>query len=159
VDADVVDWSQITAIAGALAAAVAADRPPDVVVGVLRGGMIPAVLLAHHLGVRDVRAVAVTHTEADGVNAAKTSLPTLLNPASLGDVAGRDVLVVDDVAGTGETLEAARSLVCAGQVSAARTVVCVLNEANWPAPAVGQRTPTYIGRRVQRWVVFPWERS
>jgi hypoxanthine phosphoribosyltransferase len=64
--AAVLDWAAVTTITGTLAKAVAVGSRPDVVVGVLRGGMIPAVMLAHALGLREVRALDVTHTIADG---------------------------------------------------------------------------------------------
>ncbi|MEU8781362.1 phosphoribosyltransferase family protein [Streptomyces sp. NPDC048637] len=77
-------------------------QPPhrQAVVGTMRGGVLPAVWLAHRLGIRDVRTVEVTHTTDDGINAAKTRLPAARNPASLGDLTGLDVLLVDDIAGS-----------------------------------------------------------
>jgi hypoxanthine phosphoribosyltransferase len=63
-------WDDITATADRIAGEVRADEVPDVLVGVLRGGLIPAVLLAHALGVRTVRAVEVLHTSADVCRAA-----------------------------------------------------------------------------------------
>src|SRR5258708_14033773 len=92
--------------------AVSADGVPDVVVGILRGGMVPAVQLAHLLGIRTVRAVELTRTLADEVNAAKTARPVVANPGSLGDLSGQDVLIVDDIAGSGLTI-LARQRPCA----------------------------------------------
>lgn len=153
------DWSEFTALVTALTTRATGDGVPDAVVGVLRGGMIPAVLLAHRWGARDVRAVAITHTTADGVNASKTTSPELGNPASLGEVAGLDLLIVDDVAGSGHTLAAAVDLAAAAGARRVRTAVCVVNELNWRP--VNDRPPhealTYVGVVCQGWVRFPWE--
>lgn len=125
------------------------------IVGVLRGGAVPAVTLAHALGLRTVRGVEVTHTTQDGPHAGKTPSPVAVNASSLGDLAGLDVLIVDDVAGTGDTLEVTARLVAASGAAAIRTAVWVLNEANWPAGELGR--PNYVGTCCRGWVRFPWE--
>lgn len=153
------DWLRFTALVTNLAADAAEHGSPDVVVGVLRGGMIPAVLLAHRLGLRTVRAVEITHTSTDGLNAAKTVRPVLINPASLGDLTGLDALIVDDVVGSGHTLAAAVELAVAAGAARVRSAVCVVNELNWRP--VNDREPhqvlTYVGVCCQGWVRFPWE--
>lgn len=142
-----------------LAEAVATDGYPDVVVGVLRGGMIPAVLIAHACGLRDVRAVQVTHTTADGANAEKTAVPIVSNAGSLGDLAGRDVLIVDDVAGSGQTILTAKELVESAGAARVRVLACALNQVNWLRATHSDPGDvlTYIGGRYRGWVVFPWE--
>jgi hypothetical protein len=132
---------------------------PQVLVGILRGGMIPAVILAHTLGLRTIRAVEVTHTTVDGVDVPKTDVPVVVRPDTLGDLAGMDVLIVDDIAGTGETLATTAALVrCAG-AGRVRTVACVVNETNWHQARTEQPDDvlTYVGTVVQGWVIFPWE--
>jgi hypoxanthine phosphoribosyltransferase len=148
-------WPRLTELITALASDVAADGLPDLIVGVLRGGAVPAVLFAHRLGVRAIRAVEVTHTTADSPNAAKTSRPQVTNAASLGELAGLDVLIVDDVAGSGDTLVCARQLVYDARASRVRTTVCVLNEQNWTAD--DRHRPSYVGTYCRGWVRFPWE--
>jgi uncharacterized protein len=157
--AAVLGWAEITAITDQLARAVGAGARLDVVVGILRGGMIPAIRLAHVLGLRDVRALEVTHTAADGVNAAKTPRPVIRNPSSLGDLTGLDVLLIDDAAGTGDTITASRGLLQAAGAGSVRAAACVLNEISWRRS--GGRDPgsalTFVGAVYQGWVVFPWE--
>lgn len=153
------DWPQFTALVTGLADDVSEDGLPDVVVGILRGGMVPAVLLAHQVGLRTVRAVEITHTTADIPNAGKTTRPVLVNSVSLGDLTGLDVLIVDDVAGGGQTLAAAQQLAVTAGARRARTAVCVVNERNWRS--ANGREPhqalTYVGVCCQGWVRFPWE--
>jgi len=163
VDADrtglALDWPTVTALATGLAADVAHDGPPQVLVGVLRGGMVPTVMLAHALGLRTVRAVEVTHTIADGVDAAKTETPVVVRPDTLGDLAGMDVLIVDDIAGTGDTMAATAALARQAGARRVRTLACVVNETNWRKARTQQpgELLTYVGTVVQGWVVFPWE--
>jgi len=154
----VLSWAEISGICGTIAVQVTADGVPDVIVCLIRGGMVPGVLLSHVLGCRDLRGVSLTHTCADGINAAKTSHPVLFNPASAGDVRGRDVLLVDDVAGTGETALAAVTMIRNHGATRTRIAVCAVNTRNWNPAAPGpDECLDYIGGRYRGWVVFPWE--
>jgi uncharacterized protein len=150
-------WQRFAELSCALANNIADDGVPDVVVGVVRGGMMPAVLIAHHLGVRTVRAFAATHTIDDSVNAAKFAAPAIRDTDSLGDLSGLDVLVVDDVAGTGMTAQVTAQHVEQAGARRVRTAVLVVNEANWTAPTPPGRALTYIAHITHGWVIFPWE--
>jgi hypoxanthine phosphoribosyltransferase len=154
----VLTWNDIDDLTVGLARKVLRDGRPDVIVGILRGGIVPAVMLAHMTGLRTVRAVEVTHTVRDGVNAAKTAEASVANPGSLGSLAGLDVLVVDDVTGTGTTLLAARQLAVDAGAGQMRAATCVLNRANWvDRGQQPEQVLTYIGALYSGWVIFPWE--
>ena len=154
-DVHVVTWSDVQIMVKDLALVVALDGPPQIIVGIARGGLIPAVMIAHVLGVRDLRTVAITHTNSDAVNAAKTLEPLVARPGSLGNLDDQDVLLVDDIAGTGDTLAAARALLVERHPARIRSGVLWLNVANW---RFTHAEPTYVGERDRGWVVFPWER-
>lgn len=156
-DPIVVDWTELTGIAARVAEMTRAGRVPDVVVGVSRGGLIPAVIICHALSVRDLRSIDVTRTVADGAGADKTPEPVRRNIGSLGDLTAADVLIVDDIAGSGATLRDVAGLVLACGPAAVRTAACVVNRANWRDHADPHRVVTYIGTIVDRWVIFPWE--
>jgi hypoxanthine phosphoribosyltransferase len=153
----VLPWQDLVAAIRETAEKVRADGTPDVVVGILRGGMIPATVFAHVLGVRTVRAVEVLHTVSDTLYAAKTEAPQVSNSASLGDLSGRDVLVVDDIAGSGDTMTHTAELVTTADAARVRTAVCIVNAANWRRPQSPEQALTYIGATVEGWVIFPWE--
>jgi hypoxanthine phosphoribosyltransferase len=150
-------WQRFHELGRALAASAAADGVPDVIVGVVRGGMMPAVLIAHQLGVRTVRAFDATHTVDDSVNAPKLSVPAVRDVDSLGDLTGLDVLIVDDVAGSGMTARVCVEHVGEAGAARVRSAVLVVNEANWSGSTPPGRALSYIGQTTDRWVVFPWE--
>lgn len=152
-----VSWPHMDELVSWVAELVGHDGAPEVLVAILRGGAVPAVCLSHRLGLRDVRAVEVVHTVDDSVHAPKSLELAAVNPASLGDLAGKDVLIVDDVAGTGQTLLAAASLVSRAGALRVRTAVCVVNADNWVGPRPAESVVDYIGVTIRGWVVFPWE--
>jgi hypoxanthine phosphoribosyltransferase len=153
----VLDWVALSGIAERVAGLARAGGVPDVVVGVARNGLVPAVIICHALGVRDLRSVHVTRTVADGADAGKTPEPVHRNVTSLGDLTGADVLIVDDIAGSGATLRDVAGLVRARGPAAVRTAACVVNRANWRDHRDPNLVVTYIGATVDRWVIFPWE--
>ena len=67
---------------------------------------------------------------------------------ALVDLSGARVLVADDVADTGATLELVRAF-CAGHV--AETRIAVLYEKPHSTVAC-----EYVWRRTDRWITFPW---
>ena len=152
-DADILTWGDISSACTRLAEEVASGSAPDVVVGITRGGLVPAVMIAHLLGLRDLRYVSLTRTAGDEINAAKLLVTAACGPDSLGDLCGRSVLIIDDVAGSGETIEAASRLVGSLRPARIRTAVCVVNDGNWR----GSQLPDHVAIRSRRWVVFPWE--
>lgn len=152
-DADLLTWGDIDAACACLAGEVRGGGLPDAVAGLSRGGLVPAVIVSHLLGLRDLRAVSVTRTCSDKPGAAKLPAPVTANPASLGSLQGLDVLVIDDVAGSGQTIAAASALAVSLGAARVRTAVCAVNDANWG----GGPLPDHVAIRASRWIVFPWE--
>ncbi|MFG2918125.1 phosphoribosyltransferase [Kitasatospora sp. NPDC048298] len=150
-------WDDIGSAAQVLAERVTAGGLPQAVVGIMRGGMVPAVWLAHHLKARDVRSIEVVRTVGDGVNAGKNPLPEVRNPASLGDLRGLDVLLVDDIAGTGVTLAHTADMLRDLGAARVRTAVLAVNRANWEQDAPPEDAIDHIAALYDTWIVFPWE--
>ncbi len=136
------------------AAALIAERepPPDVVVGIARGGVPLARLLSVHYGVPMVELTA-RHNRSDEVYLPATGqveLPKEPDEA-LAAHRGARVLLVDDICGTGSTCRAAVGWLEAHLVPAAvRTTALCRSEA-------AAFTPDIWVWDTLDWVVFPWD--
>jgi hypoxanthine phosphoribosyltransferase len=126
----------------------------DVVLGISRSGLVPAVMLSHHLGVRDFAVLDIKRTDSDALDATK-SAPVLRGILNESMLEHKHVLLVDDIVGEGMTMRAACQLLrpmCKSLV----TSVLVVNQQN-----LGQATPRDVvdhhGCLVHGWMTFPWE--
>ena len=122
------------------------DWIPDLVLGISRGGLLVAGAIAYALGVKNTATIGVEfYTGIDE----RLELPMLLPPVpDLIDLGGARVLIADDVADTGATLELVRDF-CRDRVAEAR--VAVLYEKSRSSVA-----SDYVWRRTDRWITFPW---
>jgi hypoxanthine phosphoribosyltransferase len=141
-----ISWDDFHGLTKALAAAVAPWRP-EIVLPVLRGGAYPGALLAHILQV-EVYPVRLTRRVDDVV--VRDSPVWLVEPAAA--VAGRRVLVVDEMCSTGETITLVRERVLALGAAGARTAT--LYAHTW-----GASVPDYIGLITDELVLNPWDRE
>jgi hypoxanthine phosphoribosyltransferase len=140
-------WDELGTGARALAEAIVSDRyDVDLVLGVSRGGLLVAGALAYALGIKNTATMSVEfYTGVDK----RLDMPMLLPPVpDLVDLATKRVLVADDVADTGATLELVRDF-CGGRVAEAR--VAVLYEKPRSTVACD-----YVWRRTDQWITFPW---
>ena len=119
---------------------------PDILLGIARGGMFLATSLSYLLPNKSLYLINVEYYQGVELRAkAPVILPPELDPA---DVAGKRLLLVDDVADTGHTLKAVHDL-CAEQVADVRTVTLYLK------PHTVLR-PDWWWRSTERWIDFPW---
>lgn len=146
-DAEVMRWDDVGTSARALAQAVDDDGyRPGIILGIARGGLIPAAAVAYALGVKNTFTMNVEfYTDVDQ----RLEVPLLLPPVpELVDVGDADLLIVDDVADTGATLEVVHQF-CAGKVANVRTAVL------YEKPRSTVRCD-YVWRRTEGWITFPW---
>ncbi len=144
---EVMTWDDLGAGSRAIAEAAYADGyVPDILLAVSRGGLLAAGAVAYAIGVKSTFTLNVElYTGIDE----RLAEPLLLPPIpDVVDLSGAEVLIVDDVADTGATLELVKRL-CEG--AAARTRCAVLYEK--PHSTVRCE---YVWRRTDRWIVFPW---
>jgi uncharacterized protein len=144
---EILTWEEFGAGARALAQLVLEDGfAPTIVLAIARGGLPVAGAVSYALGVKNCCVINVEYyTDVDE----RLEVPSILPPAlNLVDLTNARVLVVDDVADTGETLT-----LVADQVShhVAEVRTAVLYEK--PSSAVHC---DYVWRRTSRWIVFPW---
>jgi hypoxanthine phosphoribosyltransferase len=144
---EVMTWDDLGRGARELAEAVWNDEyRPDIILAIARGGLLVAGALSYALGVKNTFTMNVEfYTGIDE----RLEMPMILPPVpDLVDFSETQVLIADDVADTGATLE----LVCEfleGKV--AETRCAVLYEK--PRSTVKCE---YVWRRTDRWIDFPW---
>jgi hypoxanthine phosphoribosyltransferase len=144
---EVMAWGELGDAARALAMQVHDDGfAPDLVLGIARGGLLVAGALGYALGVKNTFTMNVEfYTGIDE----RLEMPMILPPVpELVDLERERVLIADDVADTGLTLELVKEF-CAGKVGEVRCAV--LYEK--PRSVVSCE---YVWRRTDRWIDFPW---
>jgi len=119
---------------------------PDVIVGVSRGGWVPARLLSDFLENPNLANARVEYYK--GINETEKS-PRLTQFLST-DVRGKTVLVVDEVADRGESLKLAKEH--ASEQGARNVKTATIYCKPW-----SKFKPDYYGEETGRWIVFPWE--
>ncbi len=146
-DHEILTWEAFGDGARALAQLVRDDGfEPSIVLAIARGGLAAAGAVAYALGVKNCCVINVEYyTDVDE----RLDVPVILPPAlNLVDLTNARVLVVDDVADTGETL-----LLVAEQVR--RHVADVRTAVLYEKPRSAVRCD-YVWRRTTRWIDFPW---
>ncbi|MEM1945447.1 MAG: phosphoribosyltransferase [Candidatus Caldarchaeum sp.] len=141
-------WSDVEHYVDKLESLIAGDGyTVDTLVGVLRGGMIVADLLSDLLGVREIYVVGCkSYTGTMGGEL------KLYHDLQLADLKGRNVLLVDDVADTGATLDAAVNKVLKPR-QPSRLKTATLLTKPWSSVK-----PDYTADHTDAWIIFPWER-
>ena len=119
---------------------------PDVIIGVTRGGWVPARVLSDLLGIPDLVTVRVEFY----LGVAETKNEPVLTQGVSGVVTGKKALIVDDVADTGKSLHLAREHVL--QQGATEIRIATVYRKPWSIIK-----PDYYETETRCWVVFPWE--
>jgi len=146
---EIPSWDQIYGLLLDLANRVRRDGfKPDVIVGVSRGGWPPARVMSDLL--ENPRLANVTAEFYVGVAETKGK-PVITQPVSV-SVKGKKILVVDDVADTGESLRLVRSHL--GEQGATEIKIATIYYKPWSV-----MIPDYYEKETSSWIIFPWERK
>jgi hypoxanthine phosphoribosyltransferase len=121
---------------------------------ITRGGIIPGGLLAEALDLRNVLTAAVDFPfEMQREPAKLLAWPEFIQFPDESQLRGRQVLVVDDVWGSGRTITAVKGRVAAGGGSPS---TCVLH-FNPYRSLFSQARPDYYAAVTDAHIVYPWE--
>jgi len=143
-------WEDVDGWADRIAAQVRErSAVPETIVGLARGGWVPARLLCDRLEVKRLLSLRAQHW---GVTATPTGAAELTDGLS-GPVSGQTVLVVDDITDTGESLALAVDHIRGHGPKRLESAACLhISHSKF--------VPTYYAEEVPRdawvWVVFPW---
>jgi hypoxanthine phosphoribosyltransferase len=144
---EVMTWADLGTSTRELAQAVAADGyNPDMILSIARGGLLVGAALGYALSVKNVYTMNVEYYT--GVDE-RLEVPRILPPApDFVDLQDARILIADDVADTGHTLESVQEF-CAGKVGEVRIAV-LYEKPHTVVPC------DYVWRRTDRWIDFPW---
>lgn len=144
---EVLDWELFGRASRELAETIAADHfRPDAIVAIARGGLPLAGALGYAL---DVKMLGSLNVEFYTGVETRLDEPVLLPPTLDREaLAGKRILLADDVADSGRTLALVLQLLEAGG-GEVRTV-CL-----YAKPGTVHE-PYYTWRRTDRWIMFPW---
>jgi uncharacterized protein len=144
---EILEWTEFGAASRELAQQVHEDGyEPDIILAIVRGGLMVAGTLAYALEVKNCFVMNVEYYT--GVNE-RLDFPVILPaPLNLVDLESAKVLVADDVADTGHTLRAVYDFI---EPKVAHVRSAVLYEK--PRSLIKCE---YIWRRTDRWIDFPW---
>lgn len=146
-DREILTWQDYGIAVRELARQIAHDGfRPDIILGIARGGLIPAGSLGYALSIKNTYLINVEYyTDIDERLDVPVILPPYLELVELDDAS---VLIVDDVADTGHTLQMVYEFV-RGKVRDARAAVLY-------AKSRSVISPQYVWRSTDLWINFPW---
>ncbi len=148
-----VSWDQIHRDARALAWRLDGKGPEEggawrAVVGITRGGLVPAMIVSRELDIRVVDTISVVSYHSGGGKADQRREAQVIkapNAELMGD--GSGILIVDDLVDSGKTLELIRSLYPKAHFA---TV--------YAKPLGKPQVDSYITEVSQdTWIFFPWD--
>ena len=140
-------WNQIYDMLLAQAQKIqAANYKPDVVVAVIRGGLVPARILTDLL---EAPVLATIQIEFYTGIAQTIQAPTIKQALTVA-VGGKKVLIVDDIADTGKSLQLAKNYLQQRSVGEIKTATLYYKPQS-------VTKPDFYEKQTGSWVVFPWE--
>ena len=144
---EVLAWGDVGVAARELALRIhESGFAPEIVVAIARGGLLVGGALAYALGVKSCGSLNVElYTGVDETLPQPQLLPPHLDVASL---AGRRVLLADDVSQSGLTLRLAVEII--ERMGAEVRTACFYTK---PGTAF---VPDWSWRETDRWILFPW---
>lgn len=146
-----ISHEQFVADVRALAEMLAADRDwvPGFLIGVGRGGLVPAVYLSHATGLPTL--------SCDLSSNVKDFADDVLIRLAERTRAGERLLFVDDINDTGRTIGLLRSRLAAAGAAPGQVRFATLIDNIVSAERVEYRARTIDRTDVKDWLVFPWE--
>lgn len=147
--AKIVSWTDIENWCDSIRHKVMEDYEPDTIVGIARGGLVPARILSDRMWIKDLLSIKTEHW---GITATKDGEATLKSSLNSG-LDGKKVLLIDDITDTGESLRIATEHVKGLKPDALKTATMLhITRSGF--------TPDYFAEKVEEkawtWFIFPW---
>ncbi len=145
----IISWDEAGRLARALAhKVIESGFKPDIVVGIARGGLVPARMICDFLIQNDLITIRTEHWGI-ATNLGKARIKYSL-PAEV-DISGKRILVVDDVADTGDSFSVIMDYLNEKNPLEIRTAVLQYKTSS-------SFIPDYWGEKLNewKWIVYPW---
>jgi uncharacterized protein len=143
----VISWEDLDRLVARLAGEVGRDH--DLVLAITRGGLVPAGMLAYRLGLREILVAGVEFYREQGGTHASPRVGHFPESALL---AGKRVLVVDEVWETGETMTEVLARV---RAAGGTPVSAVIHYKPGRSRVAG--APDHHAATVEGWVTYPYK--
>ena len=140
-------WNQIFSMLISQAKRIQSDcYKPDIVVGIGRGGIVPARILSDLLQTNDLTTIQIEYY--NDINQSK--LEPIIKQCLNMDLKDKTTLLVDDISDRGNSLQVAKNLL--KQNGAKEIKIATLY-----AKPTSITKPDYFEKQTCNWIVFPWD--
>lgn len=129
---------------------------PDLIVAVARGGLLPAGAVSYALGVKAMGTMNVEfYTDVAETLPEPVLLPPLMDVSAMD---GKRVLVVDDVADSGKTLQMVMRLISERGLSLDGETMAKVDARSMVVYEKPRSVikPDYVWKQTDLWINFPW---
>ena len=145
---DIVTWDDLDGLVARLAEQLAAGPPPDVVLAISRGGLVPAGMLAYRLGWRNMLVGSVVVYDDEG----RMGVARFLEFPPDDHLRDKRVVVIDEVWDSGTTIAAVVERI---RAAGGEPVTAVLHYK--PARSRVDLVPDHHVVETDAWVVYPFK--
>jgi hypoxanthine phosphoribosyltransferase len=146
-----VTWDEIEEWCDDVTVQVRKHRLPDVIIGLTRGGWVPARIICDRLGIKDLFAVKTEHWGITATRDGEARLAQRL-PVS---VEGKSVLIVDDITDTGKSLALAFNHLMELKPASVRSATLLhITHSSFVPDFYSVEVPA----EKWTWFIFPWNR-
>ena len=148
-------WNDIEDICRNVAAKIETEQDskfkPDILIGLSRGGLVPVRIFSDLLGVHDIYVLRVKSYN----NTKKIQKPIIegYNCNLSKYINGKNILVVDDVADSGESLEVVKEYL----TKKYKPKQIKFATLHYKPRSIFK--PDYFGDITDKWIVYPWEKE
>lgn len=120
---------------------------PDVIIAILRGGMVPAINLSDLLRIKEILTLKVEHWGITATKNKKAELKSSLPE----DIKGKKILLVDDLTDTGGSIEVCIKYIKELNPREIKTATLIHKKQ-------AKFEPDFYAERIDkwRWIILPW---
>ncbi len=147
--ARIVTWTDVEKWCSSIRDQVIDGFVPDMIIGLSRGGLVPARILSDTLWIKDLISIKTEHW---GITATKSGKAILRDPGKL-NLNGRKVLIVDDITDTGQSMKLAYDFVKSQEPAEVKTATMLhITRSSFIPDFYGE----LVDQKNWAWFIFPW---